>query len=1039
MPSITWFSDPILSSYQTFYKVLDPTSRVIFFSTTLFSFVLATRFFYLRVQRRGHKMARSIAAVSAAYILGLFALVQSQTATTTSPGSVFTVPASADEGQPLIPNIIDPQAVDPQSVCPGYTASNVVETTNGFTADLTLAGSACNVYGNDIEDLTLRVEYQDVDRLHVEIQPRYIGQENSTWFILPEEILPKPKVDADGCASESDLYFTWSNDPTFSFKVTRNSTGDVLFSTEGSKLVYEDQFIEFKTGLPENYNLYGLGEVMHGLRLGNNLTRTLFAADVGDNLDANIYGHHPVYYDTRYFEADDAGKLTYAADTNDTSKTYKSYTHGVFQRNAHSQEILLEAPGITWRAIGGEIDLYFFQGPTQDAVTKSYQNSIIGLPAFQQWWTFGYHQCRWGYNNWTELQEVVDNFAKFEIPLETIWNDIDYMNQYRDFDNDAIRYPYDEGAEFLEKLHANNQHYVPIVDSAIYAPNPETEQGQYPIYDRGVEQDAFLLNPDGSLYVGAVWPGYTVFPDWIGSIFNGTGTHQWWTSEFTTWYEKVKFDGIWIDMSEVSSFCVGSCGSGNLTLNPVHPPFLLPGEPGNLVTTYPEGFNLTNGTEVTTTSTSSAADATTTSSSTSTSYLRTTPTPGVRNVNYPPYTINNFQGVDMAVHAVSPNATHHGGTLEYDFHNVFGHQILNATYHALLAVFPGKRPFIIGRSQFAGSGKWAGHWGGDNNSLWAYMFFSIPQALSYSLFGFPMFGVDTCGFGGNTDMELCARWMQLSAFFPFYRNHNVLSALPQEPYRWSAVADASKAAMRIRYALLPYLYTTFYLSHATGSTTLRALAWDFPDEPWLAAADRQFLLGDAVLVTPCLAQGADTVDGVFPGVGSGTVWYDWYNQTAVTGVAAGQNVTIAAPLGHIPVYVKGGKVVPLQQPALTTADVRKSPYSLLVALDGEGKASGGLYIDDGESIETDNSTWIDFEATSTSIKASPKGTFVESNALANVTILGVTGSPSTVQLNGEDVGSVFAFDATSQKLSITGLGALTQDGAWAQNWTLTWS
>lgn len=71
------------------------------------------------------------------------------------------------------------------------------------------------------------------------------------------------------------------------------------------------------------------------------------------------------------------------------------------------------------------------------------------------------------------------------------------MNQYRDFDNDAIRYSYDEGAEFLDKLHANNQHYVPIVDSAIYAPNPETEQGQYPIYDRGVEQNAFMLNPDG--------------------------------------------------------------------------------------------------------------------------------------------------------------------------------------------------------------------------------------------------------------------------------------------------------------------------------------------------------------------------------------------------------------------------------------------------------------------------------------------------------------------------------------------------------------
>lgn len=410
-------------------------------------------------------------------------------------------------------------------------------------------------------------------------------------------------------------------------------------------------------------------------------------------------------------------------------------------------------------------------------------------------------------------------------------------------------------------------------------------------------------------------------------------------------------------MSEVSSFCVGSCGSYNLTLNPVHPPFLLPGEPGNEVTAYPEGFNLTNGTEATTTSTATSTTTETAATTSTTDYYRTTPTPGVRNVNWPPYTINNYPGVDLAQHAVSPNATHHGGTLEYDFHNVYGHQILNATYHGLLEVFPGKRPFIIGRSQFAGSGKWAGHWGGDNYSLWAYMFFSIPQALSFSLFGFPMFGVDTCGFSGNTDMELCARWIQLSAFFPFYRNHNEINAISQEPYLWSEVIDSAKAAMKIRYTLLPYIYTTFYLSHSTGSTTMRALAWDFPDEPWLADADRQFLVGDAILVTPCLVQGASTVDGVFPGVGSGTIWYDWYNQTAITGVTSGQNVTIDAPLGHIPVYIKGGKVVPLQEPGLTTTLVRNSPYSFIVALDGEGRASGGLYIDDGESLESD-STWV---------------------------------------------------------------------------------
>jgi alpha-glucosidase len=92
--------------------------------------------------------------------------------------------------------------------------------------------------------------------------------------------------------------------------------------------------------------------------------------------------------------------------------------------------------------------------------------------------------------------------------------DIDYMKQYRDFENDPERFSYEEGAQFLAKLHANHQHYVPIVDSAIYAPNPENPSDAYPPYDRGVEADAFVMNPDGSIYYGAVWPGYT------GSFFH---------------------------------------------------------------------------------------------------------------------------------------------------------------------------------------------------------------------------------------------------------------------------------------------------------------------------------------------------------------------------------------------------------------------------------------------------------------------------------------------------------------------------------------
>ncbi|KAK2010371.1 family 31 glycosyl hydrolase [Colletotrichum eremochloae] len=971
--------------------------------------------------------------------------------TTTSSTTRFTVPPSADEGALLIPNVKDPEAVDPQSVCPGYIASNVQMTSHGFTAELDLAGSACNLYGNDVEALSLVVEYLAKDRLHVQVLPRYIAAENSTWFILPEQLVPKPAADgkASSDGSDSDLEFKWSNEPTFGFKVSRKSTGDVLFTTVGTRLVFEDQFFEFASPLPKNYNVYGLGEVIHGFKLGNNLTRTIYAADAGDPIDGNIYGSHPVYLDTRYYQVDaDSKEAVYVAEATDKNAEYKSFTHGIFLRNAHAQEILLRESNITWRGLGGTIDLHFYAGPTADAVIKSYQKTTVGLPVMQQYWTFGFHQCRWGYKSWDNLQEVVDEFSKFKIPLETIWADIDYMNQYRDFENDQNSWGYEDAARFLGNLHKNGQHFVPIVDSAIYAPNPKNASDAYATFERGIDADAFMLNPDGSPYIGAVWPGYTVFPDWVGAVFNRSRTFEWWTSELMTWFQKVAFDGIWIDMSEVASFCVGSCGSSNLTLNPAHPPFSLPGEPGNEVLQYPDGFDKTNATEaaaVSSLSSSLAAARSTpaatppSSSTATTSYLRTTPTPGMRNVNHPPYVIDHVHG-DLAVHAVSPNATHHDGTQEYDVHNLFGYQILNATYHALLSVFPGKRPFIIGRSTFAGSGRWAGHWGGDNASLWAYMFFSIPQALSFSIFGIPMFGVDTCGFDGNTDMELCARWMQLSAFFPFYRNHNVIGAIPQEPYRWSAVADASRKAMAIRYALLPYMYTAFYRAHTLGDTVMKALAWEFTDEPWLAGADRQFLLGPAVMVTPCLVQGASTVDGVFPGVGKGTVWYDWYNQSAIAGVSAGQNVTIDAPLGHIPVYIRGGYVIPTQEPGLTTRESRSNPWGLLIALDVKGAATGSLYVDDGESLEQEATLTVELSASENSLKATPSGDYKDANSLGTVTVMGVQGDVSTVTLNGRDLDDAnWSFNSDTRVLQVTSLEPLASAGAWSEPWRLDWS
>lgn len=280
--------------------------------------------------------------------------------------------------------------------------------------------------------------------------------------------------------------------------------------------------------------------------------------------------------------------------------------------------------------------------------------------------------------------------------------------------------------------------------------------------------------------------------------------------------------------------------------------------------------------------------------------------------------------------------------------------------------------------------------------------------------------------------------MQLSAFFPFYRNHNVWSALPQEPYRWDSVASASRTAMQIRYSLLPYMYTLFHQAHTTGSTVMRALAWEFPNEPQLAGVDNQFLLGPSILVTPVLEPQVDTVRGVFPGIVDGESWFDWYTGEKVQ-AEAGVNTTIAAPLGHIPVYIRGGVVLPTQEPGYTTTESRKNPWGLIIALSETDSASGSLYVDDGESIEQESTLEIVFTAQGGCLKADVQGEFKDTNALGNVTILGVHSNPSQVKLNDFAIdSSKIAYNATASTLKLSGLNDLTSGGAWQASWTLNW-
>uniref|UniRef100_A0A9L0SKB0 Lysosomal alpha-glucosidase n=1 Tax=Equus caballus TaxID=9796 RepID=A0A9L0SKB0_HORSE len=369
----------------------------------------------------------------------------------------------------------------------------------------------------------------------------------------------------------------------------------------------------------------------------------------------------------------------------------------------------------------------------------------------------------------------------------------------------------------------------------------------------------------------------------------------------------------------------------------------------------------------------------------------------------------------------------------YDLHNLYGLTEAIASHRALVKA-RGVRPFVISRSTFAGHGRYAGHWTGDVWSSWEQLSYSVPEILLFNLLGVPLVGADICGFLGNTSEELCVRWTQLGAFYPFMRNHNGLDSLPQEPYRFSETAQqAMRKAFALRYMLLPHLYTLFHGAHTRGQTVARPLFLEFPEDPRTWTVDRQLLWGEALLITPVLEAGRVEVTGYFP---LGT-WYDL--QTVPVGAlgglpspapaplmpaihSEGQWVTLPAPLDTINLHLRAGHIIPLQGPGLTTTESRKQPMALVVALTSSREAQGELFWDDGESLgvlEREAYTHIIFLARNNTIinellHVTSEGASLQ---LERVTVLGVAVAPQQVLSNGVPV-SNFTYNPDTKTLDI---------------------
>ncbi|NXI17419.1 MGA protein, partial [Irena cyanogastra] len=669
-----------------------------------------------------------------------------------------------------------------------------------------------------------------------------------------------------------------------------------------------------------------------------------------------------------------------------------SNAHGVLLLNSNAMDVTFQpTPALTYRTIGGILDFYMVLGPTPELVVQEY-TELIGRPVMPAYWSLGFQLCRYGYANDSEVAQLVEEMKEAQIPYDVQYVDIDYMERNLDF---TLSPRFAGLPALINKIKSEGMRFIIILDPAISG-----NETDYPAFTRGVADDIFVQWPDTKeILYSKVWSflpnvqineslphedqvenyvSHCAFPD-----FFRNSTVEWYKREILEVYDNpdpsksLKFDGLWTDMNEPAAFMNGAMGGcrNELLNNPPYMPHL--------------GYR-------------------------SVGLIHKTPC---------------MEGLHYL-----PDGT---PARHYDVHSLYGWSQARPSLEALHGATK-ERGIIISRSTYPSSGRWVGHWLGDNKAAWDQLHKSIIGMMEFSLFGISYTGADICGFFNNSEYELCVRWMELGSFYPYSRNHNEKGTRRQDPASWGPeFAEISRNVLSIRYTLLPYLYTLLHDAHAYGSTVVRPVLHEFVGDRNTWDVDEQFLWGPALLISPVMKLNDRSVIAYFPDAR----WYDYHTDTD-TGFR-GQFQNLSAPLEHINLHIRGGYILPWQRPANTTAYSRRNPMGLTVALDDDLLAEGHLYWDDGVRIDAyEDGVYLltSFTARQNVLEITvTHQNYTDPNNLifSDIKVLGVPSNVTqvTVAQSGGAISSNHGFQYHSnQLLEITNLQLQL-----GQNYTLQWS
>ena len=290
-----------------------------------------------------------------------------------------------------------------------------------------------------------------------------------------------------------------------------------------------------------------------------------------------------------------------------------------------------------------------------------------------------------------------------------------------------------------------------------------------------------------------------------------------------------------------------------------------------------------------------------------------------------------------------------------EVHNLYGYFMHKASYEALLEKYNNKiRPFILTRSFYIGSHKYSAMWTGDTKSNFDSLKNAISMMISLSISGYSFIGCDIGGFAEEGSIQLYKRWYQNGVFYPFFRGHSHESVLRREIWLFSENDFLNiKKSILIRYNLIPYIYTQFYLNYISGMPIIKPIwFWDKSELALTEFADIEYFFGNGILVRPVLDEVEDRKNIISIFLPENERWYDFYDLNEIDSDKKNKKIDYNISNEKIGAFIKGGEIITKKMRLRRSVQKMKNdPLTIIIALDLENKSSGIIYFDDEESLD----------------------------------------------------------------------------------------